>query len=722
MPTRTARVVRVPTAACLIVFLAFCGALAAGRLAPGLLAAPQLQPAQSSTPVPPLVLDAIAIDKKGTAVADLKPSEFEILIDGKPRPDMAIARLFRGPGASGLAAAHSATMPGEILPLAEPSRAIVIAADQGSLLPGDERRTQLIAENLLGLVALGDRVMFVTLPDPKGALTLSVERDPMRQGLARLRAMRPIYALSTGAIPSDRAGITDAAGRADERLADVPDQVGVDARREDVPPDSLAKLDDLMPDGRLARSETISPSANRAHAMAMLDSLRRVLDELVKVPGSKTVLLLSAGLVADGAAAEMRAAQDAAAASFTRIYAIQVPTPAERFMEQGRIGLINLARHTGGGLVTLTDRPAQALQRMMAELSFSYLLLLPPQATDADKALHTVSVRTRRKDVTIRTSTTVARGRPLPADAAAPPSQPSGGWVNVGSPSGATPLRSGNLAPGVYAARPARPPDPALEAVLARVSDYTVNYRRELSAVVAEEVYEQRVTRGSSAVTAAAPRQPSSRRTVSDYLLVKVPGDEGWTPFRDVFEVDGVKVRDRDNRLQQLFLEAPWNRAAENANKIWQESARYNIGAVWRTINVPTLALMFAMPTYQPRFEFTKGGEPTEAGIHAWEIDYREILTPTIIQTPTGDNVAASGTFWVDPVSGRLLRTTLRVAGATITVTYRPWDDMAGLWLPVTMRETYAYPSAQIQATATYSNYRRFQVLTQETFTPPKRP
>ena len=159
-------------------------------------------------------------------------------------------------------------------------------------------------------------------------------------------------------------------------------------------------------------------------------------------PRLKTLLLLSAGLVPDGAAAELRAAQDAAAASFTRVYAIQVPTSAERFMEQGRIGLIDLARHTGGGLVTLTDRPAQALQRMIAELSFSYLLLLPPQATDADKALHTVSVRTRRKDVTIRTSTTIARGRLLPADGEAPPSPPSGGWVNVGSPSG-VPRRSG---------------------------------------------------------------------------------------------------------------------------------------------------------------------------------------------------------------------------------------------------------------------------------------
>ena len=43
----------------------------------------------------------------------------------------------------------------------------------------------------------------------------------------------------------------------------------------------------------------------------------------------------------------------------------------------------------------------------------------------------------------------------------------------------------------------------------------------------------------------------------SDLLLVRVPGRDGWLPFRDVYEVDGRAVRDRSERLKKLFIEAP---------------------------------------------------------------------------------------------------------------------------------------------------------------------
>ncbi len=40
----------------------------------------------------------------------------------------------------------------------------------------------------------------------------------------------------------------------------------------------------------------------------------------------------------------------------------------------------------------------------------------------------------------------------------------------------------------------------------------------------------------------------------SDFMLVQLGGDgEGWMSFRDVFEVKGAKVRDRDDRMLKLF-------------------------------------------------------------------------------------------------------------------------------------------------------------------------
>ena len=108
------------------------------------------------------------------------------------------------------------------------------------------------------------------------------------------------------------------------------------------------------------------------------------------------------------------------------------------------------------------------------------------------------------------------------------------------------------------------------------------------SNVVAEEHYEQRtssnVLRGSHGGS-----QPTSRTLVSDFLLVKLSGQDVWLPFRDVFEVDGKPVRDRQDRLTKLFLQ-PAATALQQAEQIVAESARYNIG-VARNINIPVLAL-----------------------------------------------------------------------------------------------------------------------------------
>ena len=366
----------------------------------------------------------------------------------------------------------------------------------------------------------------------------------------------------------------------------------------------------------------------------MLEGLRQLLAAMQPGSAGSTVLLLSTGLIATEAQREMEAVTLAAASAFARIYAIQVPTPSSRFADLGRAGLTALARNTGGDFVTLNDRPARTLQRLAGELSFAYLLQLAPTPADAEPRLHSVTVTTPRKDVTVRTNLATRPGRLLP-DAVTPP---------VPTPSAAVAPEPARPAAARSAGPPARR-DPDLDAVVARMSDYVGNYGREASVVVSEEVYEQRV----------GLLLPKTRRLVSDFLMVKVPAlDIGWVPFRDVFEVDGTRVRDRDDRLRKLFIEAPLEDAIESAKAILNEGARYNIGDVERNLNVPTLALFFAHPAFIWRFTFNKRGEPTEDGIRLWEIGFREVGRPTVIRTRDGVDIVSSGAFWVEPVSGRI--------------------------------------------------------------------
>jgi len=214
----------------------------------------------------------------------------------------------------------------------------------------------------------------------------------------------------------------------------------------------------------------------------------------------------------------------------------------------------------------------------------------------------------------------------------------------------------------------------------------------------------------------------NARTLISDYLLVKVPGMEGWVPFRDVFEVDGTPVRDREDRLVKLFLDAPSPEVAiERGNQVLRESARYNIGPVFRTLNVPTLPLWFLEPPNVGRFAFRKADETKIEGRTAWVLEFTERVRPTFVRTSAGSDVPVLGRIWVDPSNGQIYQTRLSALAATITVKYARHAEIPGLWLPQSMQESYPAGRTEITATATYAKYRRFRVLTSEQVTVPKK-
>src|SRR5947207_1163735 len=144
---------------------------------------------------------------------------------------------------------------------------------------------------------------------------------------------------------------------------------------------------------------------------------------------------------------------------------------------------------------------------------------------------------------------------------------------------------------------------PTPDALLQRAASYVSDFEARFSNVVAEEHYVQRAP--STARSTSSMPSLVHRELKSDVLFVKVPGDDTWVPFRDVFEVDGRPVRDRQERLTALFLQ-PSAVAIDRAKQIANESARYNIGAVFRTINMPVLALEVLRAENQPRFTFSR--------------------------------------------------------------------------------------------------------------------
>jgi len=270
---------------------------------------------------------------------------------------------------------------------------------------------------------------------------------------------------------------------------------------------------------------------------------------------------------------------------------------------------------------------------------------------------------------------------------------------------------------------------PPLQTILDRVSDYVVRYQREISGVVTEERYVQDADKSDRPFV-------THRELTSDLLLVRTgDGPDAYVQFRDVFDVDGSPVRDRADRLTKLFMN-PSKSSKRQAAQIMNESARYNIGRVERNINVPLIALMLLDESYRSRFKYsvsiehkgTPRGLPKSAAFRlaadAWEIDYEETATPTVIQGDRQD-AKSHGRVWVDPETSRVLMTEIvneaKTIRTTIRVSYQS-EPLAGFLLPIEMRESYVLKGRfyTFDGAATYSNYRRFTVNTVEQIADPK--
>jgi hypothetical protein len=253
-----------------------------------------------------------------------------------------------------------------------------------------------------------------------------------------------------------------------------------------------------------------------------------------------------------------------------------------------------------------------------------------------------------------------------------------------------------------------------VDALVDRAAAYVEQFQRRFGTMVTEERYEQSI---QEAITIGARSRPQMERVVlvSDFLLVQVPG-EGWMPFRDVFERNGQKLRDREERLANLFLNGSSRSSVEQARQIMLESTRYNIGTIERTINLPTLPMVFLTAAHRSRFQFELVKRDAEDGTL---VQFREVRGPTYISTRNGRDMPSTGRFWLDEATGAIRRTELDVEDsaveAHIKVAYR-LDAGLGVWVPVRMEERYRDrgSASEVRGVATYSRFRKFQVSTSE--------
>ena len=249
------------------------------------------------------------------------------------------------------------------------------------------------------------------------------------------------------------------------------------------------------------------------------------------------------------------------------------------------------------------------------------------------------------------------------------------------------------------AVAPLRAQEPSRDLLLQRTAAYVQRFVDDITNVVAEEEFTQ-------AQRLSAPKR---RTLLSDFLLVRYPGEEKlYLTFRDVLAVDGRPVRDQQERITKLFLE-PFTDAVRRAGEIQRDGLRYSVPN--GRLADPLSVVAFLQEDYHRNFQFSVGRLAPQ-----WGADVRELRLAQIVES--GRQIPIQATAWISEASGRVIRTEMRVGrgpSTKVTTTTFGVDPTLHIDVPMEMRDSYPFGAQDdFQGIAIYRNFRRFQVRAEQ--------
>jgi hypothetical protein len=258
----------------------------------------------------------------------------------------------------------------------------------------------------------------------------------------------------------------------------------------------------------------------------------------------------------------------------------------------------------------------------------------------------------------------------------------------------------------------AQAPADTADALAARAAAYLDVFQKDFARVIGEERYVQTLT--YKRVSDLANLTQVERRDIEAEIVSSQDAFKRWVTFRDVIAVEGRPVRDRDQRLEKLFLADGGNAANrfDEARRIAEEGTRFNLGTVQRTVNLPTMPLVFLTAENLARMRFKLAGRDQIGGVDVAVVEFREAQRPTIVRSGRND-LPASGRAWIEPVTGRVMRASVsfesKAFKASVTTTFG-FAEKLSMWLPVSMEDVTSNDRETVKGEATYpvARYRRF--------------
>ncbi len=364
-----------------------------------------------------IAVDVQVIDRNGVPVSGLGPDKFEVTINGRRRRVLS-ADLVESRSATSLSPEEraAATAGPPVIPTLP--RVVFIAIDCLSFDASASRHVIATAREFIDRLPATDEVGLFAYPyGPK--ISPTTDHASVSRSLSTVMGQRDVPSNQFNLRPAEIVDLSAAASSAAPREASLLESV---ARREcGNPPEDVCRQ-------RLMLEITGAALYYEGQGNAGLGMLRSLLEQVSVIRGRKTLVLISAGMMAsdvpggrpDISELGMQVGKEAARSN-TSVYTLYLDTSSmDRFAAQVQKSDKNLqseARDSevlgrwldqfsgaaGGALFRVQVGSGEyAFNRILNEISAYYLLGVEPGEEDRDGRTHEIKVKTNQKNVILR--------------------------------------------------------------------------------------------------------------------------------------------------------------------------------------------------------------------------------------------------------------------------------------------------------------------------------
>lgn len=358
-------------------------------------ASPDQVPVFEST-VDVVALDVAVVDEDGRPVRGLTPGDFVLEVDGKPRAVDSVQFIEQhaasGPPPSEFYSTNEGAMGG---------RLVLLVADIGNITPGRGRQFLRAANTLLDNLGPGDRVGLTVIPGAPSVdftdhfglvrerLATVVGASEQRPQFVNMAISEAIEIQEGNQFVLEDVVARECAGYQDQAREVCVNDIQVEAQ---------------------GMSNTIANSARMS-----LNSLRQILSFLGTVPGPKTIVFISEGLILPPDVRDVDWISKAANDAKVTMYAVQLAEPAvdvsagrpsprqSEDLQRREEGLSLVVGYARGDVFRVAVSADYAFERMAREMAGYYLLSFTPEPSEKDGRTRRIKLQVKRPGVSVRT-------------------------------------------------------------------------------------------------------------------------------------------------------------------------------------------------------------------------------------------------------------------------------------------------------------------------------